>query len=71
MIPSVKQATYLSAQLRESAPYLLDSGWRETAALLTLAADEIEQLRARVLVLENAAPAEARASVTATGRRAC
>ena len=70
MSPSLRQATYLSAQLRESAPYLLDSGWRETATLLTLAADEIEHLRARVLDLENATPAEARAYITATGRRA-
>ena len=51
----MNQATYLSAQLRESAPYLRDAGWRETAILLTVAADEIEQLRAQVLELENAA----------------
>ena len=49
------KSTYLTAQLRESGPYLRDIGWCETAALLTLAADEIEQLRTRVLDLENAA----------------
>src|SRR4051812_3820232 len=54
--PSVKQATYLSAQLRDSAPYLRDIGWRETATLVTLAADEIEELGARVFDLENASP---------------
>jgi hypothetical protein len=53
---AVKQATYLSAQLRESAPYLRDIGWRDSATLLTLAADEIEELRARVFALENASP---------------
>ena len=52
----VKQATYLSVQLRESVPYLRDAGWRETAALLTVAADEIEQLRARVMDLEGRPP---------------
>ena len=54
--PSVKQATYLSAQLRDSAPYLRDIGWRETATLITWAADEIEELRARVFELENTPP---------------
>jgi hypothetical protein len=44
----VKQSTYLSAQLRESAPYLKDAGWRQTAALLLAAADEIEDLRLRL-----------------------
>jgi hypothetical protein len=56
---SVKQATYLSAQLRDSAPYLRDIGWHETATLLTLAADEIEELRARVFELENTSPPSA------------
>ena len=51
---AVKQPTYLSAQLRESAPYLSDAGWRETAVLLTADADEIERLRARVTDLEAA-----------------
>ena len=43
---------YLSAQLRESAPYLKDAGWRDTAALMTAAADEIEALRQRIAELE-------------------
>ena len=48
---------YLSTQLRESAPYLKDAGWRDTAALMTAAADEIEALRQRIAELEsNAAP---------------
>ena len=66
----MKQATYLSAQLRESAPYLRDSGWRETATLLTLAADEIEQLRARVLDLENAVRPDAAARMADARLRA-
>ena len=41
------KTTYLSAQLRESAPYLQDAGWRQTADLLLAAADEIETLRAQ------------------------
>ena len=52
----VNKATYLSMQLREGAPYLRDAGWRETATLLTLAADEIEQLRERILLSEAAVP---------------
>jgi hypothetical protein len=42
---AMKNATYLSSQLRESAPYLDDAGWPETARLLIAAADEIESLR--------------------------
>jgi hypothetical protein len=42
------RATYLSAQLREAAPYLCDAGWRQTADLLIAAALEIEQLRAQI-----------------------
>ena len=45
---------YLSTQLRESAPYLKDAGWQDTAALMTAAADEIEALRQRILELEAA-----------------
>ena len=37
--------TFLSSQLRESSPYLVDAGFRETAKLLLAAADEIEILR--------------------------
>src|SRR5262245_15357799 len=43
--PIVSKPTYLSAQLRESAPYLRDAGWRQAADLLLAAADEIETLR--------------------------
>jgi hypothetical protein len=43
---------YLSAQLRESAPYLKDAGWRDTAILMTAAADEIEALQQRIAELE-------------------
>ena len=42
------KATYLSAQLRESAPYLRDAGWRQTADLLVAAAHEIESLRSQL-----------------------
>jgi hypothetical protein len=35
---------YLTAQLGESAPYLKDGGWRDTAKPLFLAADEIESV---------------------------
>jgi hypothetical protein len=42
------RTSYLSAQLRESAPYLRDVGWRQTAELLIAAADEIEQLRSQL-----------------------
>jgi len=52
--PVVKEASYLSTQLREGAPYLRDAGWRETATLLTLAAEEIEQLRRRIAFFEQA-----------------
>jgi hypothetical protein len=38
----------LAAQLRESAPYLKDIGWEDTAKLVLLAADEIEGLRKRI-----------------------
>jgi hypothetical protein len=48
----MSKANYLSAQLRESAPYLKDAGWRDTATLLLAAADEIEALRQRMAELE-------------------
>ena len=41
----MSKPTYLSAQLRESAPYLRDAGWHQTADLLLASADEIERLR--------------------------
>lgn len=48
------EESYLSAQLRASAPYLSDAGWHETATLLLLAADEIEHLKSQVLLLKGA-----------------
>jgi hypothetical protein len=44
---TVMKPTYLTAQLRESVPYLEDAGWGDTARLLIAAAAEIERLRAR------------------------
>jgi len=38
----MSKATFLTTQLRESAPYLRDAGFRQTADLLMAAADEIE-----------------------------
>lgn len=42
----------LSQELRENSGYLRDGGWRNTAALMMAAADEIDQLEARVRKLE-------------------
>ena len=42
----MNQESFLSAQLRESAPYLADAGFRETAQLMRAAAVEIDLLRA-------------------------
>jgi hypothetical protein len=36
---------YIAAMLKESAPYLREAGWRETADLLVAAAQEIEALK--------------------------
>lgn len=47
------QSNFITAQLRESAPYLQDTGFRETAKLLIAAAEEIEMLRS---VIENGLP---------------
>ena len=44
--------TALASALRESCGYLEDEGWHQTAQLMTLAADEIERLNARVRELE-------------------
>lgn|GEM_PF-4285388 len=63
------KATYLTTHLRESAPYLKDAGWRESAKLLLLAADEIEALRARVQNLEEMRTASS-AIVSPTSRTA-
>lgn len=43
---------YLVTTMRESSGYLEDQGWDQTAKLMTLAADEIERLNARIRELE-------------------
>jgi hypothetical protein len=48
-------STPLVTALRESRGYLQDQGWQQTASLVTLAADEIERLTARVRELETGA----------------
>jgi hypothetical protein len=53
----MSKATYLTAQLRESAPYLRDAGWHQTAELVCEAADELETLRGLVKKLTPEAPA--------------
>ena len=42
----------LISALREGRGYLEDEGWHQTAQLMTLAAEEIERLAARVEELE-------------------
>ena len=46
--------TALVEALRESGGYMQDEGWHQTARLMTLAADEIQRLTARVHQLESA-----------------
>jgi|1185.fasta_scaffold1946844_1 hypothetical protein len=46
--------TALATTLRESCGYLADEGWHKTAQLMTLAADELDRLNARVQELETA-----------------
>jgi hypothetical protein len=45
-ILKMSKATFLTTQLRESASYLQDEGFRQTADMVIAAADEIEALRA-------------------------
>ena len=42
----------LSQELRENCIYLREGGWRNTAVLMQLAADELDRLEARVTELE-------------------
>ena len=42
----------LATALRESCGYLHDEGWHQTGQLMTLAADEIDRLNARIRELE-------------------
>jgi tellurite resistance protein len=44
----------LATTLRESCGYLEDEEWHQTAQLMSLAADEIDRLNARVHELETA-----------------
>jgi hypothetical protein len=68
-------STALIAAIRESGGYLEDGGWHQTAQLMTLAANEIERLGARVRELEAAhasrekSPAEARPPLAIVSRR--
>jgi len=59
----MSKATYLTAQLRDSAPYLKDAGWHRTAKLVCEAADELEALRALLTQLTPQAPPEANENV--------
>jgi hypothetical protein len=66
----------LAAALRESEGYLQDEGWHQTARLMTLAADEIERLNARVRELETredsmreVAPSEMRTPIAIVSRQ--
>ena len=47
------QKYFLTRELRESHPYLVDEGWRHVAELMTAAADEIERLNTRIQELED------------------
>ncbi len=52
----------LAQALHESRGYLQDSGWHQTAQLVTLAAHEIERLTERVRELEASEPAYGQAA---------
>jgi hypothetical protein len=51
---SPRATPFLVRELRESEPYLADEGWHQVAKLMLAAADEIEQLQARIGELEGA-----------------
>ena len=44
--------TLLPTALRESCGYMQDQGWHQTARLMSLAADELENLDQRIRELE-------------------
>jgi len=44
--------TLLPTALRESCGYMQDEGWHQTARLMSLAADELENLDQRIRELE-------------------
>ena len=45
---ATNSSEFLIRELRESQPYLVDEGWHQVARLMLAAADEIEQLHARI-----------------------
>jgi hypothetical protein len=55
MKDDMHKSAYLVAQLRESAPYLRDAGWHQSADLMIAAANEIEALRAQLGAANGAA----------------
>jgi hypothetical protein len=69
MTSRMNKSSYLTAQLRESAPYLRDAGWHQTAQLLVAAADEIEALRAQLRAAGPSADQYPRARSTSSKRR--
>jgi hypothetical protein len=69
MIPRTSKSGYLTAQQRESAPYLRDAGWHQAAQLLVAAADEIEALRAQLRAAATSADQYPRARSISSKRR--
>jgi hypothetical protein len=65
-------ASYLTSQLRESAPYMKDAGWHQSAALILAAATEIERLRAELTAMEShdASPRKAKSWIAGCRGRA-
>jgi hypothetical protein len=62
-------STALITALRESCGYLRDGGYHQTARLVAMAADEIEQLNQRALALQSGAqtPASGRRTIDRHG----
>jgi len=52
----IRSGEFLTRELRESYPYLVDEGWHQVAKLVVAAADEIERLNTRVRQLESRHP---------------
>ena len=59
-------STALITALRESVGYLRDGGYKQTAQLADLAAEEIERLNLRVQALESSSPRRAEAHLKKT-----
>jgi hypothetical protein len=51
---STSSTPFLVRELRDSEPYLADEGWHQVAKLMLAAANEIEQLHARIDEIERA-----------------